>query len=257
MPYNAGYYSTITDAVNRTVANFVRILPVKSLIWIGTRPKGQKVGRFALTRNIPLDLMKSGEHGLVENRSSKAFADGIGISLYLHNRLPFRYELDVWFNGGPRRSVRLGHERHHFHLIGSQASLGQSTTALGSRPSLTTEPPRETPVYNNTPLNSSNVGLRGWLDATERRRLPAGFAPGGHALGAGQPGSLQPQRHLHRPAGRLREEGRLGRAPTRHWPASSAWILTSRSRARSARRTRRGSITCCPRSPTSSPCGSA
>lgn len=100
VPYDHGYYNTLADAVGRTTANFTRILPAKSLIWIGTRPKGQKIGKFVLTCNIPKALLGSGSD-LVENRSSKAWADGIGISLYLHNRLPFRYELDVWFNGGP------------------------------------------------------------------------------------------------------------------------------------------------------------
>jgi hypothetical protein len=97
--YNAGYYNTLADAVNRTSAGFTRIMPTKSLIWLGTRPKGQKLGKFALTRNIPLALQKSSD--LMENRSSEAFAKGIGIQLFMNNRLPFRYELDVWFNGGP------------------------------------------------------------------------------------------------------------------------------------------------------------
>ncbi|WP_439627494.1 hypothetical protein [Gemmata sp.] len=100
VPYNYGYFNTLDDAVNRTTANFTRIMPAKSMIWLGTRPKGQKIGRWALTRNVPLNLLK-GNQGMVENRSAKAWATGIGISLYLHNRLPFRYELDVWFNGGP------------------------------------------------------------------------------------------------------------------------------------------------------------
>ena len=98
--YNAGYYNTLADAVNRnTATGFTRVMPTKSLIWLGTRPKGQKIGKFALTRNVPLALAKGTD--LMENRSAQAFAKGIGIQLFMNNRLPFRYELDVWFNGGP------------------------------------------------------------------------------------------------------------------------------------------------------------
>jgi hypothetical protein len=103
VPYNAGYFNSLADAVNRTTANFTRILPPKSLIWLGTRPKGQKLGRFVLTRNVPLALLQGGGQTPLKSRAVREYqwAEGLGVSLHLHDRLPFRYELDVWFNGGP------------------------------------------------------------------------------------------------------------------------------------------------------------
>jgi hypothetical protein len=101
--YNEGYFLTLEDAVNRTKANFYRVLPEKKLVWVGTRPKGQKLGRFALTRNVPLNLLKGDAGAPLKSRRVEEYqwAEGLGVSLFLHDRLPFRYELDVWFNGGP------------------------------------------------------------------------------------------------------------------------------------------------------------
>ncbi len=99
--YNAGYYPTLNDSINRT--NFTRILPVKSMIWLGTRPKGQKIGRFKLTRNVPQAILQDADFTPKMSRAVADYqwAEGLGVSLYLHSRLPYHYELDVWFNGGP------------------------------------------------------------------------------------------------------------------------------------------------------------
>lgn len=99
-PYNHGYFPTLADAVART--NFTRHLPVKSLIWVGTRPGGQPIGKFVLTRhqgNQPAPGYASPPSS--PGRSEFQWAKGLYMNTYYHNRMPFKYEVDVAFNGGP------------------------------------------------------------------------------------------------------------------------------------------------------------
>lgn len=101
VPYKKGFYPTVTDAVNRV--NFTRIIPDKWMIWLGTRPKGQKLGRFQLTRNLgvsPPDGVPD-EPTRVNYRKELEWAEGIYMQLRWVPRMPFRYEFDVGFNGGP------------------------------------------------------------------------------------------------------------------------------------------------------------
>lgn len=104
VPYDEGYYPTLADAINRTTANFTRVLPPKSLIWAGTRPKGQKLGKFVLTRNaINNPPVGSGVEPPRRNPLAGKYqwAEGLYILLEYRPKPPSRFELDVGFNGGP------------------------------------------------------------------------------------------------------------------------------------------------------------
>jgi hypothetical protein len=101
--YKKNYYATEAAARARTGAT--RIIPNKSLIWVGTRPMGQKIARFVLTRNVPLALQRDG--GGMAPLTSRAvdrfpWAEGLGISMKLKDELPWHYQMDLWFNGGFR-----------------------------------------------------------------------------------------------------------------------------------------------------------
>lgn len=101
VPYKKGYYPTLADAVART--NFTRILPSKSMVWLGTRPKGQKLGKFVLTRNLGVDPPAGvkGSPYQVSTNAKYQWAEGIYVLLEYYPKMPFRYELDVALSGGP------------------------------------------------------------------------------------------------------------------------------------------------------------
>ncbi len=101
VPYKKGYFPLITDAIART--NFTRIIADKSFIWLGTRPKGQKLGKFVLTRNLGVDPPSgAGESPYkVGNATKYEWAEGIYILLEYIPKMPFRFELDVALSGGP------------------------------------------------------------------------------------------------------------------------------------------------------------
>jgi hypothetical protein len=101
VPYKKGYFPTLADAVART--NFTRILPSGGMVWLGVRPKGQKLGKFVLTRNLGIDPPTGAKESpyKVAHRSELAWAEGIYILLEYIPKMPFRFELDVGLNGGP------------------------------------------------------------------------------------------------------------------------------------------------------------
>lgn len=101
--FDEGYYTDLASSVNRTLANFTRILPVKKMIWAGTRPRGQKLGKFVFTRNQG-NSPPAGYPAPPKNPLSDKYkwAEGLYIRCEYIHRMPFRFELDVGFNGGPR-----------------------------------------------------------------------------------------------------------------------------------------------------------
>jgi len=101
VPYPKGFYPTLADGVART--NFTRILPSRSMIWLGTRPKGQKLGKFVLTRNMGIDPPAGASDSpyRVAGGDKYQWAEGIHVLLEYYAKMPFRWELDVCLNGGP------------------------------------------------------------------------------------------------------------------------------------------------------------
>lgn len=100
--YDEGYYPTLIDAANRT--NFIRFLPAGKIFWAGTRPGGQKIGKFVMTRNAVNMKVESNNPDL-----SGAFGTGrsvpIGANMYTlldYRQMPPLYTLDAGFNGGPK-----------------------------------------------------------------------------------------------------------------------------------------------------------
>jgi len=105
MPYKAGYYPTLTDARNQNYANFVRILPLKTMIWLGNRPSGQKLGKFCLTRNMgsspPAGVPANPYSAPLSNQADLEWTKGLYVDLRYINQAPWRYELDIVMHGGP------------------------------------------------------------------------------------------------------------------------------------------------------------
>jgi hypothetical protein len=102
--YDKGYFPTLADAKARTTANWVYAVANKSLVWIGTRPKGQQLGQFQLTRHAGL-VETAGANRYptlnVENESVAEIAKGIYVRAHYHNRMPHHYDLEIGFNGCP------------------------------------------------------------------------------------------------------------------------------------------------------------
>lgn len=101
VPYKKGYYPTLADAIART--NFTRIIPAKGMIWLGNRPKGQRLGKFVLTRNLGIDPPAgAGESPFKSPLGNKyQWADGLFVLLEYYAKPPFRWELDLVMHGGP------------------------------------------------------------------------------------------------------------------------------------------------------------
>jgi len=100
--YDMGYYPTPTDAINKT--NWSYFIPNRTILWIGTRPQGQRIAQWQLTRHA----------GLAEEGGAKSYPDvtvsgedkaDIGKGLYVRchyqNRQPHQYELEAGLNGLP------------------------------------------------------------------------------------------------------------------------------------------------------------
>lgn len=105
VPYKPGYFPTISDAVTRNYANYVRILPLKTMIWLGSRPRGQKLGMFTLTRNMgsspPAGVPANPYSAPLSNQADLAWTKGLYVDLRYINQAPWRYELDIVMHGGP------------------------------------------------------------------------------------------------------------------------------------------------------------
>lgn len=101
VPYKKGYFPTLDNAIKRE--SFTRILPSRSMIWLGSRPKGQKLGKFVLSRNMGVDPPAgTGQSPYrVASADKYAWAEGIHVLLEYYAKMPFRWELDVCMNGGP------------------------------------------------------------------------------------------------------------------------------------------------------------
>lgn len=104
VPYNYGYYPTLADAQAQDPTLFNYIIPEKSLIWIGKRPKGQKLGQFKLTRHAPLavagDIAKYPDIS-VKDDSGYDWGKGFYVKTQLHTMSPVHYDIEMSFNACP------------------------------------------------------------------------------------------------------------------------------------------------------------
>lgn len=102
-PYKRGYFPTIADAVART--NFTRLLPAGGMIWLGKRPKGQRLGKFVLTRNLGVDpptgTRESPYRAAQPSAEGMQWMEGIAVLLEYYPKMPRRFELDIDLSGGP------------------------------------------------------------------------------------------------------------------------------------------------------------
>ena len=103
VPYKRGYFPTLDDAKNRE--NFTRLLPAGGMVWLGTRPKGQKLGKFVLTRNLGIDppagTKESPYRAAQPSAPGLKWMEGIAVLLEYYPKMPRRFELDIDFAGGP------------------------------------------------------------------------------------------------------------------------------------------------------------
>lgn len=98
--YKKNYYPTLADAIART--NATRVIPTRNLIWLGRRPKGQVLGKFVLTRHVGnTGPFNKDDPYRSPVRDKFQWADGLYVRLEYTPRMPFKWELDVAFNGGP------------------------------------------------------------------------------------------------------------------------------------------------------------
>ncbi len=104
VPYNYGYYETLADAQAQDPSLFNYIIPNKSLIWLGKRPKGQKLGQFMLTRHAPIavsgDINKYPDIS-VRDESGHDWGKGFYVKTQLHTMSPVHYDIEMSFNACP------------------------------------------------------------------------------------------------------------------------------------------------------------
>lgn len=104
VPYNYGYYPTLEEAQTQDPSDFEYIIPNKSLIWVGKRPKGQKLGQFKLTRHAPLaiagDIAKYPSTS-VKDDSGYDWGKGFNVRTKLWDMTPVHYDIEMSFNACP------------------------------------------------------------------------------------------------------------------------------------------------------------
>ncbi len=102
--YTKGYYPTLADANARDKDAFQYIIPNKSLIWIGKRPKGQKLGQFKLTRHAAIatqgDINKWPSVN-VRDDSHYDWSKGLFVRTWIQDHSPVNYTTEMSFNACP------------------------------------------------------------------------------------------------------------------------------------------------------------
>lgn len=102
VPYDHGYFPTLADAKNRTYANFTYAIPTRTVLWLGERPKQQRIGQFQLTRHAGKVGQKDGDKWPsvpVKNESLLPYAEGLFVRSEYQPMMPNGYRLQVGFNG--------------------------------------------------------------------------------------------------------------------------------------------------------------
>lgn len=104
--YDYGYFPTLADAKARTYANWVYAVPTNTVLWLGKRPGGQKLGQFQLTRHAGKVGMSDGNKYpsvSVQNEGGglKGIEQGLFVRADYRPRMPNGYDIQVGFNGCP------------------------------------------------------------------------------------------------------------------------------------------------------------
>ncbi len=102
VPYDRGYFPTLTDSIAGDPDNFTFAIADKSLIWLGVRPKGQTIGAWKLTRNAGMVSPSVNYDSVdVENEQKGEMTKGIYVNAHYINRMPHHYDLELGFNACP------------------------------------------------------------------------------------------------------------------------------------------------------------
>lgn len=102
--YDKGYFPTLAAANARSKSLFTYIIPNKNLIWIGKRPKGQKLGQFKLTRHA--GIATAGDIGKwpsvnVRDEAGYDWSKGLFVRTKIHDMSPIHYDTEMSFNACP------------------------------------------------------------------------------------------------------------------------------------------------------------
>lgn len=100
--YDEGYYPTPEDAIAKT--NWTYFIPNRTILWVGTRPAGQQLGQFQLTRHAGL----VGQEGTgrypsvaVDQENTTGIENGLYVRAHYQNKQPHQYEFELGANGLP------------------------------------------------------------------------------------------------------------------------------------------------------------
>lgn len=99
--YDQGYYPTAADAIAKT--NWQYFIPNRTLLWVGTRPGGQQMAQWQLTRHAGLVEQGTSQYPEVSGVTSDKpdIGKGLYVRCHYHNRMPHQYELEAGVNGLP------------------------------------------------------------------------------------------------------------------------------------------------------------
>ena len=100
--YDEGYYPTAADAIAKT--NWTYFVPNRTILWIGTRPDGQQLGQFQLTRHAGLvDTEGTGRYPSVPvtDEDTTGIGQGLYVRAHYHNKQPHQFEFELGANGLP------------------------------------------------------------------------------------------------------------------------------------------------------------
>lgn len=99
--YDKGYYPTAADAIAKT--NWSYFVPTRTFLWFGSRPAGQQVAQWQLTRHAGLVEDNAGSYPEVSGVGGDKAEIGKGLYVRCHyqNKQPHHYELEAGVNGLP------------------------------------------------------------------------------------------------------------------------------------------------------------
>lgn len=101
--YDGGYYATAATAT-ANATGWTYFLPRGNAIWLGTRPRGQRIGEFVLTRNmngVPPEGAAPDYRVKNSDLAGELLRGTYTKVVVKSDEVPVYYRLDHGFNGGP------------------------------------------------------------------------------------------------------------------------------------------------------------